>query len=96
MFLSGPSACQRRAYPLLSGYKAQELIEMEQSREIGCSLSAGSNSKPAVRSAWWRLSLGLGPLHVNDPGTYSGAVTIQNNDADEDPYDIVLSGTATN
>ncbi len=33
-------------------------------------------------------------FHVANPGSYSGAVTIQNNDSDENPYDIALSGTA--
>lgn len=33
-------------------------------------------------------------FHVATPGPRSGAVTIHNNDLDEDPYDINLTGTA--
>jgi hypothetical protein len=34
-------------------------------------------------------------FHVGNPGTYQGQVTILNNDADENPYNIALSGVAT-
>ena len=33
-------------------------------------------------------------FHVATPDTYSGAITIENNDPNEDPYDIFLEGTA--
>jgi hypothetical protein len=35
-------------------------------------------------------------FYVLNPGSYTGAITIQNNDANEDPYNIFLRGTATN
>ncbi|MET0553873.1 MAG: M4 family metallopeptidase [Vicinamibacteria bacterium] len=34
-------------------------------------------------------------FHVASPGTYGGALTIQNDDANENPYDVGLSGRAT-
>lgn len=34
-------------------------------------------------------------FHVASPGSRTGAVTIQDNDADEDPYNITLLGNAT-
>ena len=34
-------------------------------------------------------------FHVANAGSYSGAITIGNNDLDENPYDITLVGTAT-
>ncbi len=33
-------------------------------------------------------------FHVASPGTYTGAITIQSNDGNENPYDIRLSGRA--
>ena len=35
-------------------------------------------------------------FHVANPGNFSGSISIQNNDLDENPYEIFLSGTATN
>lgn len=34
-------------------------------------------------------------FHAGNPGAYPGAITIRNNDANENPYDIALSGVAT-
>ena len=35
-------------------------------------------------------------FHVANPGNFSGSISIQNNDLDENPYEIFLSGIATN
>jgi len=34
-------------------------------------------------------------LHCNTPGTYTGTITIQNNDTNENPYTFYLQGTVT-
>jgi hypothetical protein len=34
-------------------------------------------------------------FHVAGAGSFSGAITLQNNDADENPYNVTLLGTAT-
>ena len=34
-------------------------------------------------------------FNVANPGQYAGAITIQNNDANENPYNIALAGTST-
>jgi hypothetical protein len=42
----------------------------------------------AGASAWFRVR-----ILCNSPGTYTGTVSIQSDDADENPYDFTLSGT---
>jgi hypothetical protein len=44
----------------------------------------------AGASGWFRVR-----ILCNTPGTYTGTVSIQSDDADENPYDFTVSGTVT-